>query len=167
MLLFEDMLANTQRTGLLAIPLAWLQSPGFAMLTWWRLANRLNRGGSLRKLLAMFIWRYAIARQGCYISLSANIGPRLRLPHSVGIVIGDGTKIGADVTIYQNVTVGRVRADDAGYPIIEDGATIYAGAIIIGAVTVGTGATVGGNSVVLKDVAAGFTVIGSPARQTG
>ena len=144
--------------------MAWLQSPGLATLTWWRLASHLNRGGPLRKIIAAFIWRYAIARQGCYISLLAHIGPRLRLPHPVGVVIGDGTKIGADVTIYQNVTLGRARADDTDYPAIEDGVTIYAGAIIIGAVTVGRGAAVGGNSVVLKDVAAGITVVGSPAR---
>ena len=84
-----------------------------------------------------------------------------------GIVIGSEVVIGADVTIYQNVTLGRAHADEGSNPVIKDGVTLYAGAMVIGAVTIGAGAVVGANSVVRNDVAAGTTVVGAPARMVG
>ena len=165
--MLEDMFANTQRRGVLAVPLAWVQSPGFAALSCWRLASRLDQGGPLRRLLAALLWRYGVTSHGCHIALGARIGPRLRLPHPVGIVIGGEVVIGADVTIYQNVTLGRAHADEGSNPVIKDGVTLYAGAMVIGAVTIGAGAVVGANSVVRNDVAAGTTVVGAPARMVG
>lgn len=159
-----DMFANTNRKGWRAAPLAWLQSPGFAVITCWRLAHRLNRKGPLLRLLSAIIWRYGVARHGCYISLNAQIGPRLRLPHATGIVIGDGARIGSDVTIYQHVTLGRADDRTDGYPWVGDGCCLYAGAVIVGNVHLGDRAIVGANSVVLSDVPQGATVVGSPAR---
>lgn len=163
----DDMLVNTGRTKLALLPLAWLQSPGFAVISCWRLARHLDGGGPLRRLLAALIWRYGVARHGCHISLKAEIGPRLRLPHATAIVIGDGVVIGSDVTIYQSVTLGRADEIAADYPRIESGAVIYAGAVILGGVSIGERARVGANSVVLCDVAAETTAAGIPARPIG
>ena len=82
----------------------------------------------------------------------------VKFPHPVGIVIGDGVRIGAECRIYQNVTLGlleNTRAEYAigQYPTIEDGVTIYAGAVIAGKLTIGAGAIIGANAVITHDVA--------------
>ena len=89
----------------------------------------------------------------------------VKFPHPVGIVIGDGVRIGANCRIYQNVTLGlleNTRAEHAidQYPTIEDGVTIYAGAVIAGKVTLGAGAIVGANAVITHDVAPGTMAFG-------
>ena len=78
--------------------------------------------------------------------------------HGEGYVVEDGA------IIYQQVTLGAKDASERTYPVIRAGAKVYAGAIVIGAVEVGEGATVAANSVVVRDVAPGTTVAGSPAR---
>ena len=102
----------------------------------------------------------------CYIHHKAFIGQRCAFAHPTGIVIGAGAYIGNDGTIFQNVTIGSHgrRGDRKAYPYIEDGVTIYAGAVIIGSVHIGKGAIVGANAVVLSDVPAGATVAGVPAK---
>jgi serine O-acetyltransferase len=85
----------------------------------------------------------------CDVARGAHIGPALRLPHPVGIVIGRGTEIGANVTIYQHVTMGALRD---GYPTVDDGATIMPGAIVVGAVRLGRGSTVGALAYVDRSV---------------
>ncbi|MBK7324211.1 MAG: hypothetical protein IPI82_17715 [Candidatus Microthrix sp.] len=68
------------------------------------------------------------------------------------------------VTIYQNTTFGARNMEEPGYPTVCRGATVYAGASIVGKVTVGRNAVVGAHSVVAMDVPAGSTVVGAPAR---
>ncbi len=97
-------------------------------------------------------------------SLGCDIGIRLPrtvfLPHPFGIVIHSRSKIGEDVVIGHQVTIGG--RDISGVaPEIEEGVYIGAGAKILGAVRVGRGATVGANAVVTKDVPAGKTVVGA------
>ena len=163
-MLLDDMQANTGRRSWWAFPIAWLQSPGFAVLTSWRLAKRLDGGNVLSRLVAAVVWRSLVANRGCYISLKASIGHRCKLPHAVGVVIGDGVKVGDDVTLYQNVTLGRAHSDLPSYPVIENGAEIYCGALVAGNVTVGRNAIVGANSVVLTDVPPDSLAVGCPAR---
>ncbi len=81
----------------------------------------------------------------------------VKFPHPVGIVIGDGARLGKEVRIYQNVTIGLLEnqpADAAGdeYPTLQDGVIVYAGAVIAGAITIGAGAVIGANAVITRDV---------------
>jgi len=81
---------------------------------------------------------------------------KVRYPHPLGIVIGDGVRIGEEVRIYQNVSIGlaenKVGATAADYPVIEDGVYIYAGAVIAGAVRIGARSIIGANALITRDV---------------
>ena len=95
---------------------------------------------------------------GCDIGVA--LPETVFLPHPQGIVIFDTTRIGRDVVIGHQVTLGGRDVSPAA-PNIEDGVYIGAGAKILGGVTVGRGATVGANAVVTKDVPPGATVVGA------
>ena len=95
---------------------------------------------------------------GCDIALA--LPPTVFLPHPQGIVIHGAARIGRDVVIGHQVTLGG-RDFSPAAPTIEDGVYIGAGAKILGGVTVGRGATVGANAVVTRDVPAGATVVGA------
>jgi len=104
------------------------------------------------------------------IAMSCDISTRLprgtSLPHPVGIVVGHGTEVGSNVTIRQNVTIGRPEPEpSAGYPNIADDVSIGAGSVVLGDIDLGEGCVVGANSVVLDDVRPGSTVAGSPAKE--
>lgn len=161
----EDLAANTGgKSGIKAAAVAWITSPGFVAITWWRVAKSLRASGRLGRAISWIILRRCLMNRGCYISLLAEIGPGLNLPHPTGIVIGDGVRIGRFNTIYQNVTVGRQSANQPGYPVFGAGVTVYAGAVIIGTIALGDAAVVAANSVVNRDVAPGAVAVGAPAR---
>lgn len=107
-----------------------------------------------------------ISKRGCDISYNAVIGKNLRLPHPIGIVIGEGVVIKDNVMIFQQVTFGShgKKGLENKYPVIENGVKIFAGAKIIGGITIGENAIIGANSVVLDDVPANSTVVGIPAK---
>lgn len=76
-------------------------------------------------------------------------------PHPIGIVIGSEVKIGRNVTIYQNVSIGRRRqgvGETADYPTLEDHVIVYAGAVIMGSITIGDHAVIAANAVISIDV---------------
>lgn len=86
----------------------------------------------------------------------------LALPHPYGIVISAQVTFGENCVVYQGVTIGV--DDEGGAPTIEDRVEIYPGACLFGDITIGAGARIGANAVVLKDVPAGATAVGVPAR---
>ena len=92
----------------------------------------------------------------CCCQVPARHRDHVRFPHPVGIVIGDGTKIGRDVRIYQNVTIGLLEnsssATENDYPRLEGEVCVYAGAVIAGPVRIGARSIIGANAVITCDV---------------
>ena len=102
---------------------------------------------------------------GIEIHPGATIGRRLFIDHGMGVVIGETAEIGDDCTLYHGVTLGGVAWNKGKrHPTLGAGVTVGAGAKILGPFLVGAGARVGSNSVVVKEVPAGATVVGIPAR---
>ena len=99
---------------------------------------------------------------GSHIPARCHIGAGLCLPHANGVVIHAGCRVGDRVTIFHQVTLG-LRCEHDEFPTIGNGATIGAGAKILGRVTIGTDAHIGANAVVLCDVPEGRTAVGVPA----
>lgn len=165
--LSQDLKRNANQVGRLAMIRAAVFNPGFSAVLRYRIARRLfAAGGGFKRLIGRIVWLSNVRAFGCFISPGADIGPGLWLPHPVGIVIGDGVRIGRDVTIYQHVTFGRATQDDERYPDIADDVTIYAGAVILGPIRIGKGAVIGANAVVTRDVEAGAIAKGIPARSS-
>ncbi len=137
--------------------------PGVHAVLWHRLAHALYRIG-LRGL-ARFVSHLSRMLTGIEIHPGARIGRRLFIDHGMGVVVGETATIGDDVTIYHGVTLGGLSLK-AGkrHPDVLDGAIIGAGAQVLGPITVGIGAKVGANSVVVADVCDHTTVVGIPAR---
>ena len=102
---------------------------------------------------------------GIEIHPAAKIGRRFFIDHGMGIVIGETAEIGNDVTLYHGVTLGGVSWNNGKrHPTLEDGVIVGAGAKVLGPFTVGKGAKIGSNAVVVKEVPAGATMVGSAAR---
>ena len=102
---------------------------------------------------------------GIEIHPGAKIGRRLFIDHGMGVVVGETAEIGDDVTLYHGVTLGGVTWDKVKrHPTLQDHVVIGSGAKILGPFTVGTGAKIGSNSVVVKEVPPHATVVGIPGK---
>lgn len=135
--------------------------PGVQALLAHRVAHRL--WGSGVPLVPRLIAAIARSVTGVEIHPAAQIGGGLLIDHGMGVVIGETAAIGDDVTIYQGVTLGGTGfATGKRHPTVEDEVTIGAGARLLGPITVGHGAKVGANTVVIHDVPANSTVVGNP-----
>mgnify|MGYP001186333009 CR=1 FL=1 len=120
------------------------------------------------RLLGRFISQIGRFMTGIEIHPGAVIGRRFFIDHGMGVVIGETAEIGDDVALYQGVTLGGVSLDPGKrHPTLGNGVVVGAGAAVLGPFTVGDGARVGSNAVVLKEVPAGVTVVGIPARAAG
>jgi serine O-acetyltransferase len=105
--------------------------------------------------------------RGVFIAEDAQIGEKLVLPHPTSIVIGNGVRVGKGVTIYQGVTLGGRIVGDAksgNYPTVCDDTVLFAGAVVIGRVTIGSACVIGANSVVNSSLPDRVTAVGAPAR---
>lgn len=102
---------------------------------------------------------------GIEIHPGAKIGKGLFIDHGMGVVIGETTEIGDNVTLYQGVTLGGTGKDiGKRHPTLESDVVVGAGAKILGPIRIGNGSKVGANAVVLKDLLANATAVGIPAR---
>jgi serine O-acetyltransferase len=138
--------------------------PGLHALLFHRLAHRAWQGGW--RVLGRFLSHLGRLLTGIEIHPGATIGRRVFIDHGMGVVIGETSEVGSDVTLYQGVTLGGTSLEKGKrHPTLEDGVIVGAGAKILGPLIVGAGARVGSNAVVLKPVAAGATVVGIPARE--
>ena len=117
------------------------------------------------KLSARIVSYGSRALTSIEIHPAAKIGKRFFIDHGVGVVIGETAEIGNDVTLYHGVTLGGVSWNNGKrHPTLEDGVIVGAGAKVLGPFTVGKGAKIGSNAVVVKPVPAGATMIGDAAR---
>ncbi len=144
--------------------------PGFHALIVYRIAHWLW----LRdwRLLARFISHIGKIFTAIEIHPGARIGHRFVIDHGTGIVVGETSEIGDDVTLYHDVTLGGISpsedsASQVGqkrHPTLGDGAIIGSGAAVLGPITIGAGSRVGANSVVTKSIPANVTAVGMPAK---
>lgn len=118
--------------------------------------------------LARLISHIARWLTGIEIHPGATIGRRFFIDHGMGVVIGETTEIGDDVTLYHGVTLGGTTWEQVKrHPTLGDGVVVGTGAKVLGAITIGKGSRIGSNSVVLKDVPECSTVIGIPGVVVG
>jgi len=102
---------------------------------------------------------------GIEIHPGATIGRRVFIDHGMGVVVGETAEIGDDCTLYHGVTLGGTSWNKGKrHPTLERGVVIGAGAKVLGPITVGAGAKIGSNAVVVKNVPANATAVGIPAR---
>lgn len=116
--------------------------------------------------LGRFISHIGRLLTGIEIHPGATVGRRVFIDHGMGVVIGETAEIGDDCTIYQGVTLGgtSLYRGTKRHPTLGKGVVVGAGAQVLGGFTVGDGARVGSNAVVVKPVPAGATAVGNPAR---
>jgi len=137
--------------------------PGLHALLVHRLARRLWRWNL--KWLARFVSHLGRWLTGIEIHPGAQIGRRVFIDHGMGVVIGETAEIGDDSTLYHGVTLGGTSWNKGKrHPTLGKGVVVGAGAKILGPIFIGDGAKVGSNAVVVKDVPAGATAVGIPAR---
>ncbi|MFZ5511813.1 MAG: serine O-acetyltransferase [Pseudomonadota bacterium] len=117
------------------------------------------------KWLARFISQFGRWFTGIEIHPGAVIGRRVFIDHGMGVVIGETAEIGDDCTLYQGVTLGGTSLQHVKrHPTLGKGVVVGAGAKVLGGFTVGDGAKIGSNAVVVKPVPPGATAVGNPAR---
>lgn len=135
--------------------------PGIHALLSHRLAHALHQAGV--PLVPRSLSMVSRMITGIEIHPAAQIGVGLFIDHGSGVVIGETATIGDDVTLYQGVTLGGTGfATGKRHPTVEDNVTIGSGAKLLGPITIGHGAKVGANSVVITDVPSNATVVGNP-----
>ena len=135
--------------------------PGVHALLAHRISHRLWNLGL--RWIARFVATMVRWWSGIEIHPGATIGRRFFIDHGTGVVIGETAVIGDDCTLYHGVTLGGTSwKKGKRHPTLGNGVVIGAGAKILGPITVGDGARIGSNSVVLKNVPAGATVVGIP-----
>jgi serine O-acetyltransferase len=149
--------------------------PGILAMIHHRLAHTLYQ--LELPLLARIVAEQAHAQTGIDIHPGAQIGAGFFIDHGTGVVIGETAVIGERVRVYQAVTLGAKRfpTDEEGHlqkglprhPVVEDDVVIYAGATVLGRVTLGRGATIGGNVWITHDVPAGGNVTQALSRHNG
>ena len=137
--------------------------PGFHAILFHRMSHRLWNFGL--KWFARWISHLARWFTGIEIHPGATIGRRFFIDHGMGVVIGETSVIGDDCTLYHGVTLGGTSwSKGKRHPSLGNRVVIGAGAKVLGPIMLGDGARVGSNAVVVKDVPAGATAVGIPAR---
>ncbi len=140
--------------------------PGLQAVWMFRLAHWF--WGHHLPWLGRFISHIARWLTGIEIHPGAVIGRRFFIDHGMGVVIGETTEIGNDVTLYHGVTLGGTTWEKTKrHPTLEDGVIVGAGAKLLGPITIGEHSRIGSNSVLLRDVPPHSTVVGIPGTVVG
>ena len=137
--------------------------PSFRVILRYRLAHKLYLKGHY--FWARWISQRAARKTGIEIHPGATIGKGLFIDHGSGVIIGETTVIGDNVTLYQGVTLGGTGKEKGKrHPTLEDNVMVSAGAKILGSFTIGENSKIGAGSVVLEEVPPNCTVVGVPGR---
>tara|TARA_B100001989_G_C24466471_1_gene426880 strand:- start:422 stop:997 length:576 start_codon:yes stop_codon:yes gene_type:complete len=147
-----------------------LTYPGVKAILFYKISNFFHIAGF--HLLARIISQLSRFFTGIEIHPNAKIGKNLFIDHGMGVVIGETSEIGNDVTIYHNVTLGGIspsidserQRHEKRHPTIGDNVVIGSGAQILGAIKIGNNSRIAANAVVVKDVPENSTMIGIPAK---
>jgi serine O-acetyltransferase len=132
-------------------------------MAFYRVANHLYRRKAY--FSARLLSQMARSLTGIEIHPGARIGKRFFIDHGMGVVIGETTEIGDDVTIYQGVTLGGTGKDTGKrHPTLENGVVVGAGAKVLGPITIAKGSKIGAGSVVLKNTQEDSTTVGYKAK---
>lgn len=158
----NDMKAYNKKINLLNFIYLLIFNSGFFTLFGFRVYAYLYKKSLPLKVLSKLIQRFHEILTACYISPKAKIATGLKLPHPVGVVIGEGAIIGQNTTIYQGVTLGK--GGDNLYPNLGDDCVIFANSILIGGIKLSNKCTVGANSFVNKDIPELSVFAGVPAK---
>jgi serine O-acetyltransferase len=135
--------------------------PGVHALLAHRVAHALQAAGVPVAPRALAAGARAVT--GIEIHPAAVVGDGLFIDHGMGVVVGETAEIGENVTLYQGVTLGGTGfAAGKRHPTVQDNVTIGSGAKLLGPITIGHGAKIGANAVVVHDVPANSTVVGNP-----
>lgn len=137
--------------------------PSFRVMLHYRIAHRLYL--NKHYFLARYISQRAVRKTGIEIHPGAQIGSGFFIDHGSGVIIGETTIIGNNVTLYQGVTLGGTGKETGKrHPTLEDNVMVSAGAKVLGSFTIGAGSKIGAGSVVLEEVPPNCTVVGVPGR---
>ena len=135
--------------------------PGLHAVWGYRVAHWL--WGHNLKLLGRWVSQMVRGQTGIEIHPGATIGPGFFIDHGMGVVIGETTEVGANVTLYHGVTLGGVSLNKGKrHPTLEDDVVVGAGAKVLGAITIGARSRIGANAVVVKPVPPDSVVVGVP-----
>lgn len=137
--------------------------PSFKVMMHYRIAHRLYESGHY--FWARWVSQRGVRKTGIEIHPGAKIGKGLFIDHGNGVIIGETTIIGDNVTLYQGVTLGGTGKEHGKrHPTIGNNVMISAGAKVLGSFTIGDNSKIGAGSVVLSEVPPGSTVVGVPGR---
>lgn len=159
----EEIQVIRERDPAIKSNLEVLLYPSFKVILRYRLAHKLY----LKKhyFLARWISQRAARKTGIEIHPGATIGKGLFIDHGSGVIIGETTIIGDNVTLYQGVTLGGTGKEQGKrHPTLKDNVMVSAGAKILGSFTIGENSKIGAGSVVLAEVPPNCTVVGVPGR---
>lgn len=137
--------------------------PSFKVMIHYRLAHKLYQSGHY--FWARYISQRGVRKTGIEIHPGAQIGKGFFIDHGNGVIIGETTIIGDNVTLYQGVTLGGTGKEHGKrHPTIGNNVMVSAGAKVLGSFTIGDNSKIGAGSVVLSEVPPGSTVVGVPGR---
>ena len=159
----EEFAVIQERDPSIKSPMEVILYPSFKVMISYRRAHKLYLKGHY--FWARWISQRAARRTGIEIHPGATIGKGFFIDHGTGVIIGETTIIGDNVTLYQGVTLGGTGKETGKrHPTLEDNVMVSAGAKVLGSFTIGENSKIGAGSVVLNEVPPNCTVVGVPGR---
>ena len=159
----EEVDVIKERDPAMKSPLEVILYPSFRVIIAYRIAHKLYE--KKHYFLARLISQIAAHRTGIEIHPGAEIGKGLFIDHGSGVIIGETSIIGDNVTLYQGVTLGGTGKEHGKrHPTLKDNVMVSAGAKILGSFTIGENSKIGAGSVVLHEIPDNCTVVGVPGR---